>query len=293
MSEQPETESLSIEDRLVAQFEPEQPETAETPEQQATGEQPESGTAPEFEEVEFEGERYQVPPKLKDALLRQSDYTKKTTEVSERTRAIEQKELQLKAAEAERTFHSSVKDDLTAIQKLDFEIEQWKAVDVTGMSSEDLWKLSRTIDQKKEKRAELSNGLNGKWQNFQAQQQQLANEAKAKAMDHVSKAIKGWGPETQKAIRDYAVGEGYTHQEIEGLSDPRIVKTLWKASQFDKLQAQNIQGKVNGVPTVKPGSSNPMPQHVKDKFAFQKSIKSAKTSGDKAKAIERELMNRF
>lgn len=293
MSEQPETESPSIDDRIYAQF-AEQPDVEAPPEQPEAEEAPESEAQPEFEEVEFEGETYHVPPKLKDALLRQSDYTKKTTEVAERQRGIEQKELQIKAAEAERQFHSSVKDDLTALQKLDFQIEQWKSVDVTGMSSEELWKLSRTVDQLKDKRAELSNGLNQKWHGFQQQQQQLLADAKAKAEEHVSKAIKGWGPDAKKAVRDFAVAQGFTQAEIDSIGDPRVVSTLWKAAQFDKLQSQNIQGKVKTVPTVKPGSSNPMPQAVKDQFALKKTLSSPKlNSAQKAKAIERELMNRF
>lgn len=298
MSEQPETESLSIEDRLYAQFEPEQAAAEEPQEQQEAAPQeaeaPESEAQPEFQEIEYEGKTYQVPPELKDAILRQSDYTKKTTEVSERQRALEQKELQLKAVENERRFHETVKSDINQIQKIDFQIEQWKSVDVTGMSSEELWKISRQVDQLKEQRQHLSNGINGKWQGFQQEQSALMQQARAKAEEHVSKSVKGWGPEVQKALTDYGVAQGYTSEELSQLSfDARYVSTLWKAHQFDKLQAQQVQGKVKTVPTVKPGSSNPMPQQVKDKLAYQKTIKSAKNSGEKAKAIERALMNRF
>lgn len=296
MGEQPETESLSIEDRLMAQFEPEQPEVEAPPEQQEEGQEaaPESEAQPEFQEIEYEGKTYQVPPELKDAILRQSDYTKKTTEVSERQRAIEQKELQLRAAETERNFHQKVKDDITAIQKIDFQIEQWKSVDVTGMTSEELWKVSRQVDQLKDKRAELANGINGKYQAYQQEQTQLQQEMLSKANESVSKLIKGWGPDAQKAIREYALAEGYTTPELDSLADPRLVKTLWKAQQFDKLQAQQVQGKVKTVPTVKPGSSNPMPQQVKDQFALKKTLSNKSlTSAQKAKAIEREMMNRF
>lgn len=295
MSEQPATESLSIEDRIAAQFEPEQPETEAPPEQQEpTQEATDSEAQPEFHEIEYEGKTYQVPPELKDAILRQSDYTKKTTEVSERQRALEQKELQLKAVENERKFHETVKADISAIQKIDFQIEQWKAVDVTGMSSEELWKVSRQIDQLKEQRQQLSNGINGKWQGFQQEQNALLQQARAKAEEYVSKSVKGWGPEVQKALTDYGVSQGYTNEELSQLSfDARYVNTLWKAHQFDKLQAQQVKGRVNAVPTVKPGSSNPMPQQVKDKLALQKTLKSAKSSAEKAKAIERALMDRF
>jgi hypothetical protein len=296
MSEQPETESLSIEDRLLAQFEPEQPEVEAAPEQpevEAQAEAEESEAQPEFQEIEYEGKTYQVPPELKDAILRQSDYTKKTTEVSERQRAIEQKELQIRAAETERQFHETVKGDVAQVQKIDFQIEQWKAVDVTGLSSEQLWKVSREIDQLKEKRAELTNGINSKWQGFQHQQQQLAQEARAKAEEHISKAIKGWGPDTHKSIREYALAEGFTTPELDAIADPRVVKVLWAASQFNKLQAQTIQGKVKSAPVVKPGSSNPMPQHVKDNFAYKKQMSSAKTSAEKAAIIQKRLESQF
>lgn len=290
MSEQPETESPSIEDRLLAQFEPEQPEAEAAPEQP----EQESEAQPEFAEIEFEGKAYQVPPEIKDALLRQSDYTKKTTEVSERQRALEQKELELRAVDNERKFHATVKDDISAVQKIDFQIEQWKAVDVTGMSSEELWKVSRHVDKLKDDRAQLTSGIDGKYRAYQTEQEKLRNEVLSKAQESVGKLIKGWGAESQKAVRDYALAEGYTAPELESLTDPRLVKTLWKAQQFDKLQTQKIDGKVNSVPTVKPGSSNPMPQHVKDGFALKKTLSNQKlSSGQKAKAIEAELMKRF
>jgi hypothetical protein len=295
MSEQPETESLSMEDRILAQFD-EQPEVeAPMEEQQPTEEAaPESEAQPEFVDVEFEGKAYQVPPELKDAILRQSDYTKKTTEVSERQRALEQKELQIKAAETEKAFRDSVKDDIRAIDRLDYQIEQFKAVDVTGMSAEELWKLSRHIEKLNSDKAQLTNGLNQKWHGFQQQQQQLLAEAKAKAEEHVSKAIKGWGPESKAAIRNFASSQGFTQAEIDSIGDPRVINTLWKAAQFDKLQSQSIQGKVKTVPTVKPGSSNPMPQAVKDDLAFRKAMnKPGQTSAQKAKLIEQRLMSRF
>lgn len=293
-SEQPATESLSMEDRIASALEPEQPDAEATQEQPEAEAAPDSEAQPEFSEIEYEGKTYQVPPEIKDALLRQSDYTKKTTEVSQRQQALEQKELQIRAVEAERKFHDTVKDDISQIQRIDFQIEQWKAVDVTGMTSEELWKVSRQVETLKEKRTELANGINGKWQAHSIEQQRLSQEALAKAQEQVSKLIKGWGPESQKAIRDYALAEGYTAPELDALADPRLVKTLWKAQQFDKLQSHNIQGKVTAVPTVKPGSSNPMPQTVKDQFALKKQLNNPKaTSAQKAKAIEQALMNRF
>jgi hypothetical protein len=134
MSEQPATESLSIEDRIANAFEPEQPEVEAQPEQQEA-EAPESEASPEFAEVEYEGKSYQVPPEIKDALLRQSDYTRKTTEAAERTRALEQKELEHRFVEDRRKFDDAVKDDVSQLQELDWTYKQLKAIPASTLSS--------------------------------------------------------------------------------------------------------------------------------------------------------------
>jgi hypothetical protein len=295
--EQPETESLSITDRLAAQFEPDQPgepQTEEpTPEVETPGPESEAA-APEFVETEFNGKTYQVPPELKDALMAQSDYTRKTTEVAEQRKAIEQKELAFKAFEAERKFNEAVKDDIGRMQEIDFAIKQWKSIDVAGMTSEQLWQIKTQVDNLKEEREGLGRNVNSKWNKHQQEQIALAQEAMSKAQDAVAKSIKGWGPEAKAAMREYAINEGYTAAEIDTLADPRMVKTIWKAQQYDKLQSQKVQGRVQVAPTVKPGSSNPMPQQVRDKLALKKQLSNPNaTSAQKAKAIEAELMRRF
>jgi hypothetical protein len=100
----------------------------------------------------------------------------------------------------------------------------------------------------------------------------MRQEATVKAKDYITKAIKNWGPETERAVREHALSEGYTAPELDALADPRLVKTLWKAQQFDKLQKSTLDGRVKSAPTVKPGSSNPMPQNVKDQFALKKTL---------------------
>mgnify|MGYP000620895346 CR=1 FL=1 len=45
----------------------------------------------DVEEVDYEGKKYAVPKDIKDALLRQADYTRKTQEIAETRRQIEQR----------------------------------------------------------------------------------------------------------------------------------------------------------------------------------------------------------
>ena len=47
------------------------------------------GQEPDEVEVDYNGKSYCLPPELKDALLRQADYTRKTQELAEGRRALE------------------------------------------------------------------------------------------------------------------------------------------------------------------------------------------------------------
>src|SRR5688572_14468037 len=88
------------------------PEVETTPAQEPVnleapveGAEPEAPAEPvdELDEIEFDGERYKIPKKLKNGFLMQSDYTRKTQEVAEERKAIAAaKEAAKQEAEASR-----------------------------------------------------------------------------------------------------------------------------------------------------------------------------------------------
>ena len=95
--------------------------------------------------------------------------------------------------------------------------------------------------------------------------------------------------------REYGKAVGFTDVAMDGIElDARSAMVLHKAAQFDALQA-NKSAAVQKLdsPVVKPGSSTPMPQQVRDKLSFHKSMKSAKTSQEKARLIENRLAGMF
>jgi len=61
-------------------------------------------------EVEYEGKQYKLPPELKDAVLRQADYTRKTMELAETRKSIEAKqaEFEQQANRSQEEFHAHV-----------------------------------------------------------------------------------------------------------------------------------------------------------------------------------------
>jgi len=85
------------------------------------------GVDPEvFEEVEYEGKKYALPPELKDAILRQADYTRKTQELAQTRQQAEQTFAQQQARiEAERANIQAV----ARLTAMDDRLQQYASVD--------------------------------------------------------------------------------------------------------------------------------------------------------------------
>lgn len=83
----------------------------------AEGEQPEGQAAPaeDFEEIEREGKRARIPKWLKSELMMQADYTRKTQEVAEQRRLIEQHAAQIQAERQAVQQHAAEYGQLHAV----------------------------------------------------------------------------------------------------------------------------------------------------------------------------------
>ena len=90
-------------------------------------ESPEEELEEELDETEFEGKKYRVPKELKDALLRQADYTRKTQEVAEIRRAAESERAAIKQAVEADEAADELKADLRTVDKAlkSFENVDW------------------------------------------------------------------------------------------------------------------------------------------------------------------------
>ena len=99
----------------------------------------------------------------------------------------------------------------------------------------------------------------------------------------------------RKALEDMWINEGLTDAEIDNvLLDPRSYKVIWKAMQFEKVQAGAGKAAAAAQKVVRPGASGErMPQATGDKLNFNKAMKQAKTSGEKARVIETRLEGMF
>lgn len=100
----------------------------------ADGEQSESSDPPEeYEEYDKDGKKYQVPKALKDDLLRQADYTRKTQEVADLRR---QTESERSAVQQLANLEHEHLQDLANLRMVDNVLSKYQGADWQRMSAE-------------------------------------------------------------------------------------------------------------------------------------------------------------
>jgi hypothetical protein len=251
--------------------------------------------APDLFDIEIDGETFSLPPKLKDAFLRNEDYTRKTQELADQRRSYDQLREVSTTRQMDSAFRESIGAESQEMNVIDAYLSEVSKANTSGMTTDQLirWKMER--DNVLERRSLLEKQIEGKRSRFNDDVKSKMTELRGKSRELASKSIPGFTEETEKAVRAYALSEGLTDQEFDNvILDSRSTKIVWKAMQFDKVQASatQAQGKVDKVLKVGAATER-MPQAVKDKFAFGKAMKGAKTSGEKASVIEQRLEGIF
>lgn len=292
VAEQPVDEQTELFDEAA----PEEMEVAqedEAAEDAVEEEAPEDGA--EFAEVEYDGRLYEVPLELKDAIMRNADYTQKTQELSGQRKQIEAMTQQYQQRMAEQEFLSSVSDERFEVQQLQATAKQYKDFlrdNIDNLSTTEIEKIRFQIQDVQDKQAEVTQSLQSKYQEFQQSQEQSHQELLKKGTEVLRSRIPGWNEEAQALVRQHALESGYTEQEIQGVVDPRMVETLWKAAQYDKLQASKGTAvkKVQGAPKIRPKARNPMPKDVQDDLNFRKKLKSNNLTSRQKQALAAEAI---
>jgi len=264
-------EPVSTEDRLeaifskgenaadTAQVEDDQPE-AEEEEQKASEDEdesetdePEESTDEQVEEVEYEGKAYKLPKELKEALLRQKDYTQKTQEVAERRRAADQLAEQVRfQAEFQQAHFAKVVE----VQGIDAQLQQYAQIDWAALAKEDpaqylmLDRQQRTLQEQANRgKAEIQALAH----EHAGKAQELRRQAQARCIEEVRKDIKDFSPEVLRSIDETGRNFGFSGEELAQVTDPRVVRVLHAAMQYQKLQGSKsiAEKRVQSVQPVK------------------------------------------
>ncbi len=285
-AEEPEVETPTE----AAAEEPSESQEETAPEESAE-EEPESDG---FVTVEVEGQAYQVPPELKDHILRHDDYTKKTAATAEQRKIFEVNNEHLNQIRQEEKFRTTVQPQLDEIRTIDLALQQYKELDWRDKSTDELVRLQHEMNNHKDRREELMRDIQAKGQTFAQEQERARTELLERGQAVLRESIPGWGEAAQKEVLDHMRADGYTDAEMNNLFDPRHVKTLWKAAQYDKLKSSaTTAGKrvKEAPPIVRPkATGKAMSSETKSLLNFKKQMKSKNLSdSDKSRLIQKRL----
>ncbi len=212
---------------LTEQAETDQVQTDDATEDQTESDSQETETEDDSEEIEFEGEKYKVPKHLKDAFLRQSDYTRKTQEVSEQRKELEQarEEFQQRAEVQQRHIQ-----DYAELHALDVELKRYQQVDWDALINQDPVEAMK-LDRQYRTLSETRSGIVQRIQEVEAKQQFQRQQEYAKALESGSEVLKreipGWSREKASELKEFAVTQlGIDKRQIDSLLDPKAVIAL-------------------------------------------------------------------
>jgi hypothetical protein len=230
---EPEAEGELVETTAEAPEDEDTPEAA-TPEDDDTEDVTED-EEPEAVDVKYDGKDYSVPPALKDALMRQSDYTRKMQNVS-----ATRKELEATAQILQRDteLHKVHIDEVATIKAIEQQLQAYESVDWETAYNDDpveAMKLDRQQrglqDNKQQALARLQENQQQAFEQQRGEYAKLIETGQAA----LEADIPGWDAEMAEKTRKYALKAGLTETEASRVINPVHVKLINDARLYNEL----------------------------------------------------------
>ncbi len=236
------------------------------------------------------GENIEVTlEELQAGYSRQSDYTKKTQEIAEERKGLEQYQAkfneEFSKLSQERQQYQQALGQLG--QQLSEGLNKYATVDWARLKEEDPIAYVTKRDEFREEQERIKS--------VQSQQQQIAHQQQTELQQahrqmvsqesvRLVDLIPDWGnPEKQPKlageIKSYGSSQGYSDDELNNLIDSRSVNVLMKAMKYDAIQNADLKTKKlkNKPKMVKPGTKRSKIDAAKKRKA--KSMQQLKESG--------------
>ena len=276
LDEVPDEEILNqaLEEQLDEEVEDEAPEEEvegdesdeEPTEDEEVEEDEDSQEQPKSLKLKVNGEELDKPLEEVIALAQQGlDYTKKTQEVAEQRKELEEYAQTIQVQEQKFNealqLNQALISEVAQLTNIDNQLAQFNDVNWQELSDTDFveaQKLFFTYNQLQQQRSTVAQDLSQKQQQLQQQQAQSVQERIAKGKEILAKEIPNWSRDTSQAIISTGKEYGFTDDELGMIVDPRHVKVLHDAMQWRKLQSNTgVKNKVaQAKPVVKPGAKD-------------------------------------
>lgn len=214
---------------------------------------PENAPEPQIIEVEVDGKKIKVSEDGKDFLLRQADYTKKTTEV-----ARERETVQAEKARIEQIRHvqEAVINSRATLRALDMQIEQLANTPIGGLPQEQVNAMQARLLQLQAERQEVNADVDAI---AQIENQRLSEEygkQREEALSEAAKIIPNFDDKRRVELETLAVDLGIPKEDVEATADPAAYRILHLADIGKKFlerqqNAEKIQSAQAGNPTAR------------------------------------------
>lgn len=238
-------------------------------------------------EIEIDGEKYNVPAKLKDSFMKERDYRNKTQEIAKTRKEME---------EERKTLASKVDQETKA------ELERYRSLLAHAIQedSQTDWKALLESDpieylRRKELAEQRHRAFTEQQRKAQAEQQQQLQSKLTSEGEKLLAKLPEWkdeklATEGKLNIAKYLQAEGFTSEEIGGIYDHRHVLMIEKARKYDEL-LKNKEAAVKKVEKAPPKVERPGSQN--DAKPAKEAMQRLKKTGrmDDAVAAISQLMN--
>lgn len=244
--------------------------------------------------VEVEGEEITVE-ELKRGHLRQRDYTRKTQALAEERKTMQAQQAEI---ERERMQYAQLLPQLR--QRIEQSAEQepdwdtlYDADPQMAAKAERQWRK-----QQEERQAQLQ-AVEAEQQRLQQLQQQQMDQMRAQYLEQQREILPEIIPEWRDTkvaakeaseLRDFLLAEGFSEQDVSGLTNASLVKIARKAMLFDKgaktAKAAKSKPKGSGKRTLKSGSRGTQPRAKSEYAKAQQTLQKTGRVADAAAAIK-------
>lgn len=238
---------------LEASGEDDESEDGSDGEQDEGDEDEEASQDEEWVEVDIDGVKETIPARLKDAFLKNRDYTQKTQQVAEqrkqvetfaqelqqRAKALEQKETQVRQLSEQdialQTELGQVNAQIAAMEQQAAEIEALASNPDQNAQLEYLKNVQR-YEQLKARRGQLGQQWNQRQQQAQTQRQAEISRRQTYTWGWATENIEGFGTERWNQMKDLAKGFGINERALAENIGPAEIKLLDLALRGHELQ---------------------------------------------------------
>ena len=216
------------------------------------------------------GRTHKVPKALKEAELRQADYTRKTQELAAERKALAAANEQAAKLVALQQAVVAEQAELKAIEKSEAE---WRAFQ--PRTQEEAEERRDRLDDLRIAREQTAQAMHSKA--YQATQEAQHHDAKALSdmRAELPRIIQGFSPELETKIAQFAVADlGFQPEEISAVRDPKIVKVLHlamlgKQASAKQSAAKTVQAQQATAPAPTVGGKTAPTSGLSDKLSVE------------------------